>query len=600
MKLKKIITFSIIFCLFSLINPVLGEMSSSNYIIQADSLNFSGSDATASANYQLKSTVGEIGTGETDSANYKTKAGYRYMVEAAATSEGETVTTGGGGIPPPETIPPVISNIQYTAPDEETLIIEWETDEPSATELDFGLSPEYELGKIEVRPEDLTKKHKIIIYDLKPDTQYFFRPRAKDLQGNETVDKGFVYSTPDTLAPTNVSSLKATPSDKTIILEWKNPDDKDFAGVRIQRSLSYFPLDKNEGENIYSGKGQIFIDRELENGKKHYYTVFSYDENGNFSSGAIIYATPQAPAEIPAEIPPAVEPGVIPVEILPYLPSDLTPPIPKEKIETLDLSKIFSFEMAKGTIRIQPDEDNKIRILPNVALKLSIAKEKLSPFLKSIIATIGDSSYLLKINNKTNAYETSFITPGSIGEYALSALVLVYQDGKMQVASGDLKVEENGYVYKGDVIASGAKQSRGLMSGIAAVVSFFRNDKKEKRITDAEVTLYQFYPELGTWGKWLGTRYFQVNPEFTDNIGEYAFAVNPGKYYLTVYKEGYRFLQTPPFEAENLVNQKIALKKLSLWKQIKISVSKIIKFRKTLFTLVALIIFLILLKRRKR
>lgn len=589
---KTIIIFLTIVCLIIQGAPIFAEMSSSNYKIQADSLNFSGDDDITSTNYKLRSTAGEIGTGETDSANYKTKAGYRYMVEMpAATTSGTTPATGGGGgILPPETVPPVISDVQYTAPNEEILIIEWETDEPSVTELDFGLTPEYELGKISDQPNNLTTKHKIIIHDLKPDTQYYFRPRAKDLQGNEAVGEGFIYSAPDTLAPANVRSLKATPGDKTITLEWKNPNDSDFAGVRIQRSLSYFPLNENEGETVYSGADQIFIDKERENGIKHYYTVFSYDDNGNFSSGAITYATPQAPSEIPAEIPPVVEPGAVPSEVLPYLPSDLTPPIPSDKVETLDLSKILSFEMAKGTIKIQPDEDNKVKILPNVALKVSIAKEKLSPFLKSIIATIGDSSYLLKINNKTNAYETSFITPGSIGEYALNALVLVYQDGKMQAVSGNLKVEEAGYIYSNNSVISRAINK----------IFRFGGDKKEKRIFGAEVTLYQFYPELGTWGKWLGTQFFQVNPEFTDIKGEYAFAVNPGKYYLTVHKEGYRFLQTPAFEAKNLINLKIALQRVSLWEQIKILFSKIIKFRKTLIALLILMIILVLLKRRRR
>lgn len=58
------------------IGPVMA-MSSQNYQISQDSINFGGSDDGNSANYQLDDTFGELGTGQTDSANFSLESGYR-------------------------------------------------------------------------------------------------------------------------------------------------------------------------------------------------------------------------------------------------------------------------------------------------------------------------------------------------------------------------------------------------------------------------------------------------------------------------------------------------------------------------------------------
>jgi len=53
--------------------------SSTNYQIESDSLNFGGVLST-SPNYRLEDTLGEIATGNSSSASYKIKAGYRAML----------------------------------------------------------------------------------------------------------------------------------------------------------------------------------------------------------------------------------------------------------------------------------------------------------------------------------------------------------------------------------------------------------------------------------------------------------------------------------------------------------------------------------------
>ncbi len=58
--------------------------SSANYRIEADSLNFGGLLST-SPSYRLEDTAGEITSGDSSSASYKIRAGYRTMLGSAIT-----------------------------------------------------------------------------------------------------------------------------------------------------------------------------------------------------------------------------------------------------------------------------------------------------------------------------------------------------------------------------------------------------------------------------------------------------------------------------------------------------------------------------------
>ena len=81
--MKKIIYIAIIFIVIFSPFQKTASMQSANYKIEKDSINFGGTDGGQSANYNLDDTMGEIGTGLSDSANYIMKAGYRQTTEDA-------------------------------------------------------------------------------------------------------------------------------------------------------------------------------------------------------------------------------------------------------------------------------------------------------------------------------------------------------------------------------------------------------------------------------------------------------------------------------------------------------------------------------------
>src|SRR3989344_2711503 len=74
-------TSIVLILLILLAEPIFAAvMTSSNYSIQSDTVNFGGGFST-STNYEQESTFGEIATGESESASYEIKAGYQQMQE---------------------------------------------------------------------------------------------------------------------------------------------------------------------------------------------------------------------------------------------------------------------------------------------------------------------------------------------------------------------------------------------------------------------------------------------------------------------------------------------------------------------------------------
>ncbi len=118
------------------------------------------------------------------------------------------------------------------------------------------------------------------------------------------------YSTcfpPPGVGTTTVPSIYnfyAQTSNNDILLFWTNPSDPRFAGVKIVRSSVFFPLTPNEGTIVYVGNGTSAIDANLIQDTNYYYSAFSYDTSGNFSSGQYLEIYLGSTYVVPPYIPP--------------------------------------------------------------------------------------------------------------------------------------------------------------------------------------------------------------------------------------------------------------------------------------------------------
>ena len=103
----------------------------------------------------------------------------------------------------PDTLPPVIVSDPFvTARKQTAATIQWVTDEPSDSRLNFGLDASY--GQESILPEDVLV-HTVDLSNLLPDTEYHFRAGSVDAaDNNPTFSDDLTFRTlalPDTLEP---------------------------------------------------------------------------------------------------------------------------------------------------------------------------------------------------------------------------------------------------------------------------------------------------------------------------------------------------------------------------------------------------------------
>ena len=90
----------------------------------------------------------------------------------------------------------------------------------------------------------------------------------------------------DGTPPGEVSSLMATGGDGSVTLIWTNPADGDLFGVRIMRKIGSAPTNAQDGDFIFQGNVETYVDGTAVAGTSYFYTLFTYDEVPNFSAGS--------------------------------------------------------------------------------------------------------------------------------------------------------------------------------------------------------------------------------------------------------------------------------------------------------------------------
>lgn len=241
---------------------------------------------------------------------------------------------------------------------------------------------------------------------------------------SETISDSIIF---DSIASLNVSNLEAIAGDKKIYLKWKNPPDKDFSGIKIVGSTEFYPSSPEEGILLYQGKGESFLAIGLTNDIRYYYTVFSYDQAGNLSSGAVVSAVPFEEGVPPPPPPPPPSP----------------PPPTVPEIEKLTFED-FDFQQAGERIIFEKGAIIKVRAEEPLAIFLDY--EKVPEVLKTIMITLEKEnksfSFLLRIDSQKTKYQAVILVPPEAGVYNLTFDILDYKNQTLKKISSYLKVEK--------------------------------------------------------------------------------------------------------------------------------------------------------------
>lgn len=77
-----------------------------------------------------------------------------------------------------------------------------------------------------------------------------------------------------------ISGLTGAASDGKTGLAWRNPTGEDFGLIRVVRKTGDYPRDPADGEVVFTGRGDNFVDRGLENRTAYFYAVIPFSRDG--------------------------------------------------------------------------------------------------------------------------------------------------------------------------------------------------------------------------------------------------------------------------------------------------------------------------------
>ncbi len=225
---------------------------------------------------------------------------YGFRIVAKDNINQETVYLGTFQTLDQDDSPPIISNI-VVVPGVDSALLTWNTNELASSQVLYGLTGSYGSSALD---SNFVLNHNLPLLGLLPNTLYNFQVIATDQLGNQASSTNQTFTTlKDDLPPSNVSNLNISiVNNSGFKLVWDNPlligNNFDFKGVKILRKIGSFSTNPNEGILVYEGSGNSFVDNNVLKNTNYYYTVFSYDTSGNFSSGVSVnslIATPVVP-----------------------------------------------------------------------------------------------------------------------------------------------------------------------------------------------------------------------------------------------------------------------------------------------------------------
>lgn len=307
----------------------------------------------------------------------------------------------------------------------------WRTDRYTQYVLRWGRTSNYELGFVST--DVYVREHRTTVSDLEPGTEYAYELIAYDRRGAEYVLRRDTFTTqtaPDDQAPPNVFSVTAQAVGDDVRLQWRNPRVSDFAKVRVVRNSLFYPDDPLAGYVVYEGKAAQLIDRGvLSRGVGQYYTIFAYDQNGNVSSGAVVYVAPGSG------------------QVAPPLPSSPDGATTTDRSPTTTPFQLSASDIAITQAGEGRNQGSQVVLDAAVPTTFRIPYERLPEHLKTVTVTLTREQdgtafmFLLRINKDRTAYEATIAPLQQAGVYRFQVAVFDYARHTLTTTEGDLVVQ---------------------------------------------------------------------------------------------------------------------------------------------------------------
>ncbi|HIG53390.1 MAG TPA: hypothetical protein EYQ18_05275, partial [Candidatus Handelsmanbacteria bacterium] len=175
-------------------------------------------------------------------------------------------------------------------------LISWQTDELADAFVDYDLTPY--LGGVSGSPVYATE-HEVLLTNLDPGAEYFFRAGSTDRAGNgPVISEVLTFTTlldPDVQAPAVPDSLQVLAGAAAVFLQWDPVADGDLGGYAVYRE------DSTGVFQAVASRLDVprYLDEGLDNGRVYSYRVASFDRQNPPNESAptpAVLATPNAGA----------------------------------------------------------------------------------------------------------------------------------------------------------------------------------------------------------------------------------------------------------------------------------------------------------------
>lgn len=488
-------------------------MSSDEYKMQSDSINFAGS-ISSSTTYQVSDTAGEGVSGQTDSLNYSSYLGFQFMgfadpdtedptapatlttdvvsssevelswsastdniavdryyiyrdgvridevaifprsfndsgltadttysynVSAVDDSNNESLWSGTTTATTLSTSSSLITGgsrvvfiTNFTiASNDNNAAINFLTSLPRVAEIHWGTDSNYDDGVV---VGSLTQNHNLVINNLLPNTFYQIRVVLRDELGNARNFENISFRTLSTslsASPVNVYSFNASDENGSVRLSWLKPIDTRVVGLTVLRSEVSYPNSTNDGQVVYQGFGDSYVDTQVVVGKEYFYTIFTEDLAGNTSSGVVTHF----------KVPTPGEPVLVvssPLERLKDAKS-VDPLIERLTIEDfLFIQRGDSVDTLNNSVVISGDQN----------LTVAIKYYRLPQILKTIAVTLitqdeskKNFTFILRPNRDKTRYEATIGPLNNLSNYKIRIDIIDYKNQGLKTLFGEVHVD---------------------------------------------------------------------------------------------------------------------------------------------------------------
>ena len=412
----------------------------------------------------------------------------------------------------PDTTPPNIYNVSVSNLRTISVTINWSTDEPATSRVDYGLDESY--GESSDESGSLVTSHSVNLSGLTADTAYHYQVVSRDGLSNEAVSSDNTFITPltdpiiseDQPVFTKIP-LKETPTEfippvvklNTIftqpfkqvpLVTGTATDNEAVAGIEysIDGGQNWLPVDKDSG---LGGKKATFS-----------FTPLNL-EDGNY---AVLARAIDTSSNIGKS-----DPVTMVIDRLPPLTG--------------------GYVMNIGPQILEPKDDSRIVTTAGVDQGITMN------------AVGGPTSITLTAADKT------FSLTKSADNGLWSGVIGFSEAGNYQITA--------------DAVDGAGNQTSRVLSNVTVLAPGQTIDEDSRQPISAEVTVYYLEPESNEWVVWDGPAYGQKNPQKTDEKGNFSFLLPPAKYYLQAEADGYQTLTSSIFEINQPmpVSEILALKK---------------------------------------